>query len=147
MVVLGVLIASLLIFRALGVAGIAAFASWRVSARDALVVMLLFAASAHFTRMKEDLMQMMPPWVPWRRGMVYFTGFCEIAGAVGLLIPRLRQIAGVCLIAFFLAILPANIHAARTGVRLRDKPATALLLRIPMQLLFIAWTWWCAIER
>jgi len=76
--------------------------------------------------------------------MVYFTGICEIAGAVGLLLPEFRTVAAYALIAFFLAVLPANIHAARAGVTLRGKPATSLWLRIPMQILFIAIAFWSA---
>jgi len=142
MLVLAILLISFLIFRTLGLAGIPLFASWHVSARDALAVMLLFTASAHFTPMRRDLIRMTPPWVPWPSSMVYFTGLCEISGAVGLLVPGLYRAAGLCLIVFFLAILPANIHAARAGIRLRGKPATALILRVPMQFLFIAWAWW-----
>ena len=74
--------------------------------------------------------------------MVYFTGVCEIAGAVGLLLPEFRHAAGYALIVFFLAVLPANIYAARAGVTLRGKPATSLWLRIPMQVLFIAIAFW-----
>jgi len=107
--------------------------------------MLFFTASAHFTSMKDDLVRMIPPWVPRPRFVVYFTGICEVAGAVGLLIPVLRHVAGISLIVFLLAILPANIHAARAGVTLRGKAATALWLRVPFQLLFIAWTWWSAL--
>lgn len=142
MLVFAILVVSFIVFRGLGLAGIAIFASSQASARDALAVMLFFAASAHFTSMKDDLLRMMPPWIPWPRAMVYFTGLCEIAGAIGLLIPSVRRAAGLCLIAFFVAILPANIHAARTGVTLRGKPATALWLRLPMQLVFIALAWW-----
>jgi uncharacterized membrane protein len=76
--------------------------------------------------------------------LVYFTGICEIAGAVGLLLPEFRRAAAYALIAFFLAVLPANIHAARAGVTLRGKPATRLWLRIPMQILFIAIAFWSA---
>jgi uncharacterized membrane protein len=94
--------------------------------------------------MKEDFVRMMPPSIPWPRGMVYFTGVCEIAGAVGLLLPEFRRAAAYALIAFFLAVLPANIHAARAGVYLRGKPATSLWLRIPMQVLFIAVAFWSA---
>ena len=142
MLVLAVLIISFLLFRTLGFAGISVFASWHASARDALAVMLFFTGSAHFTGMRRDLIRMTPPWVPWPSAMVYFTGICEIAGAVGLLVPALSRAAGLCLIIFFLAILPANIHAAKAGITLRGKPATALMLRIPMQFLFIAWAWW-----
>jgi len=76
--------------------------------------------------------------------MVYFTGVCEIAGAVGLLLPEFRRAAAYALIAFFLGVLPANIHAARGGLTLRGKPATSLWLRIPMQVLFVAVAFWSA---
>ncbi len=76
--------------------------------------------------------------------MVYLTGICEIARAVGLLLPEVRRAAAYALIAFFVAVLPANIHAARAGVTLRRKPATSLWLRISMQVLFIAIAFWTA---
>lgn len=145
MLVLAVLILALLVFRALGFVGASAFSSWHASARDALAVMLFFTASSHFTAMRRDFIRMVPPWAPWPGAMVYFTGICEITGAVGLLVPALYRAAGLCLIVFFLAILPANIHAARAGITLRGKAATRLLLRIPMQLLFIAWAGWSAL--
>jgi uncharacterized membrane protein len=143
-VVLLILVLSCLIFRGLGFAGISAFATWQASARDALSPMLVVTGISHFTFMKEDFVRMMPPSIPWPRGMVYFTGLCEIAGAVGLLLPEFRRAAAYALIAFFLAVLPANIHAARAGASLRGKPATSLWLRIPMQVLFIAVAFWSA---
>ncbi|HTU33428.1 MAG TPA: DoxX family protein [Candidatus Acidoferrum sp.] len=142
MVVLFILIISCLIFRGIGFAGVPAFASWQASARDALSLMLIFTGISHFTFMKEDLARMMPPSIPWPRGMVYFTGICELAGAIGLQFPEFRVAAAYALVAFFVAVLPANIHAARAGVTLRGKPATNLWLRIPMQLLFIAIAVW-----
>ena len=144
MVVLLILILSCLIFRALGFAGLPAFATWQASARDALSLMLVFTGVSHFTFMKEDFVRMMPPAIPWLRGWIYITGVCEIAGAVGLLLPGFRRAAAYALIAFFLAVLPANIHAARAGVTLRGKPPTTLWLRIPMQILFIAIAFWSA---
>ena len=141
MVVLLILVLSCLIFRGLGFAGIPAFAPWQACARDGLSLMLVFTGISHFTFMKEDFARMMPPSIPWPRRMVYFTGVCGIAGAVGLLLPEFRR-AAYALIAFFLAVLPANIHAARAGITLRGKPATSLWLRIPMQMLFIAIALW-----
>jgi uncharacterized membrane protein len=141
-VVLLILILSCLIFQGLGSASIPAFANWQVSARDAQSLMLVFTGISHFTFMKEDFFRMMPPSIPWLGGMVYFTGLCEIAGAVGFLLLEFRRAAAYALIGFFLAVLPANIHAARAGVTLRGKPATSLWLRIPMQMLFIAIALW-----
>jgi|SRR5437870_1978422 len=65
------------------------------------------------------------------RALVFFTGFCEIAGAVGLLFSLTRRAAGFALILFFIAVFPANVRAARSAVTLRGKPATALWLRAP----------------
>ena len=92
--------------------------------------------------MKEDLIRMTPSWVPWPRAMVFFTGLCEFAGAIGLVVPALQRAAGIALILFFVAVLPANIHAARAGITLRGRPPTPLWLRVPMQFLFIALAWW-----
>ena len=94
--------------------------------------------------MKQDFVRMMPPSIPWPRVMVYFTGVCEIAGAIGLLSAESRRAAAYALIAFFLAVLPANIYAVRAVVTLRGKPATNLLVRTPMQALFIAMAFWAA---
>ncbi len=60
--------------------------------------------------------------------------------------PRVRLAAGIALIVFFIAVFPANIHAARAGVTLRGEPATPLVIRIPMQVLFIGLTWWAAVS-
>ncbi len=142
MLVLVVLVASILIFRGLGFAGVSALTSWPAAVRDGLAVMLLFTASAHFTPMKEDLIRMTPGWVPRPRAMVFFTGLCEIAGAIGVVIPAMRRIAGIALILFFIAVLPANIQAARAGITLRGRLPTPLWLRVPMQVLFIFLAWW-----
>lgn len=142
MAVLFVLVGSLLLFRGAGTLGVETLGSWVVSARFGLAVMLLFTAAAHFNSMKEDLVRMLPPWVPWPRAAIAITGACEVLGAVGLLIPRTRHLAGLLLVLFFLAVFPANIHAARAGVSLRGRSATSLWVRAPMQLLFIVLAWW-----
>lgn len=137
----------MLVLRALGSAGIEALSSWTVCTRCGLAVMFLFTAIAHFNSMKADLTRMVPEWVPWPRAMVLFTGVCEILGAVGLVFPPTSKIAAIALIVFLVAVLPANIHAARAGVTLRGKPATALWLRIPMQLLFIFLLYWSSVKN
>lgn len=52
------------------------------------------------------------PGLPSPRALVYFTGLCEIAGGVGLLVPAVRLAAGFALIIFLVAVFPANAHAA-----------------------------------
>jgi uncharacterized membrane protein len=140
--VLGVLIAGILAFRGLGALGLDASGSWPAATRFGLALMLFFTASAHFTRMRDDLVRMTPAWVPRPKVMVLFTGVCEILGAIGILVPAVRRVAGIALVLLFIALFPANVHAARAGLTLRGKPVTPLWLRAPMQLLIIALTWW-----
>src|SRR3989442_8198695 len=116
MIVLFVLLISLLLYRAIGALGVAALATWAGATRYALATMLVFTASAHFTKMKSDLVRMMPDWIPRPMALIYFTGLCEIAGAIGLLLPGVRQTAGLALIVFFIVVFPANLKAAREGV-------------------------------
>ena len=142
MVVLFILFGSLLFFRALGALGISVFDSWPASTRFALAVMFLFTSSAHFNKFRCDLARMMPSIVPRPMAFVYFTGICEILGAIGTLVPQTRSIAGLCLVAFLLVILPANIKAAREHVTIAGKSATSVWYRIPMQILFIALLCW-----
>jgi uncharacterized membrane protein len=142
MLVLIVLLASWLAFRAIGAAGVYALASWQDSARYALVVMFVFTATAHFNKMKHDLARMIPAYFPRPLLLIYITGILELLGAAGLVLPEFRRLAGICLIALLVGMFVANVNAAQQGVTLRGKPPTPLWLRAPMQVLFVALLWW-----
>ena len=47
------------------------------------------------------------------RQLVLLTGACELAGATGLLVPSTRRAAGAALLAFYVAVFPANAYAAQ----------------------------------
>jgi uncharacterized membrane protein len=142
MLVLILLLATWLVFRAVGAAGVRVLESWQHSALYALAVMFVFTATAHFNKMKHDLAQMIPSYFPRPLLMVYITGVFELLGAAGLVLPQFRRLAGICLIALLVGMFIANINAAQRGVTLRGKPPTPLGLRAPMQILFIALLWW-----
>lgn len=141
MIVIAVLSVAIVIFRGIGLLGITALDSWSNVLPPALAVMLFFTASAHFIpSRKEDLVRMVPSWLPRPETVVFITGILEILGAVGLLIPAMRPFAAGGLILLFLAMFPANIRAAQLHLTLAGKAATPLWLRIPMQFLFITLT-------
>lgn len=146
MIVLVVLGIATLLARLAGALGYGALESWPAAVRVGLAAMFLFTAVAHFNGMRHDLARMMPPGIPSPMGMVYFTGLCEIAGAIGLLVPLTRTAAAWALIAFLLAILPANIHAARAGLTLAGKAVTPVVPRIAIQALLIALVWWSGLR-
>jgi DoxX-like family len=87
MLVLIVLLAVWLVFRAVGAAGVHVLASWQHSALYALAVMFVFTATAHFNKMKHDLARMIPSYFPHPLLVVYITGVLELLGAAGLVLP------------------------------------------------------------
>jgi uncharacterized membrane protein len=137
-----VLIIATLIARLAGQIGARPLRTWAGATRVGLAVMLCFTATAHFNSMRPDLVRMVPPAMPNPELMVTFTGLCEIFGAIGLLVPGTRRVAAASLMIFLLAVLPANIYAARADITLRGAAATPLVPRIALQLFFIALVWW-----
>ncbi|MEU8775417.1 hypothetical protein [Streptomyces sp. NPDC048606] len=136
-------------FRLLGAFGVRRFATWRVSVLHGLAVMLVFTASAHFVPSgplpmpgHQDLVAMVPPFVPFPRLAVYATGVLELLGAAGLVREATRPMAGLALAVLFVLLLPANVHAALAHVPPGGEPATPLWFRVPEQALFIGVALW-----
>jgi uncharacterized membrane protein len=142
-----VLTVVVLLGRLLGQSGVAYLRDWAACTRLGLAVMFCFTAAAHFNSMRADMIAMVPPSVPNPAFMVTFTGVCEILGAVGLLVPQTRRVAAAALLVFLLAVLPANIHAAQSGVTLRGAPPTPIRLRVALQVLFMVLIWWSGFRR
>jgi uncharacterized membrane protein len=89
--------------------------------RIALVAALLFFGTDHLLT-PERYLPMVQGMVPWPQFIVVFTGVCELAGAVGLLVPRLRRLAGIMLAIYFIAVFPANIRNAIQGLSVAGLP-------------------------
>ncbi len=142
-----VLVVSFLLLRGVGLIGVKQLSSWRDAGRGALVIMFLFTGVSHFTSMKYDFAAMIPPPLPNELWVIYVTGVLEIAGAIGLLIPRTRKLAGVCLVLLLIALFPANVYATLNEITLRGEAPTPLWLRGPMQLLYIGMVWWTSIKQ
>jgi uncharacterized membrane protein len=120
------------------------------SGRIAMSTMLLFTSIGHY-KFRKGMASMLPPAVPGRQGIVLLTGLIEIAAAVGLLIPQTRAITAVCLIIFFVSVLPANIYATMKNLNYETGEYDGngmkyLWFRVPLQALFIIWVYWFALE-
>ena len=70
----------------------------------------------------EAFLPIMPDWVPEPKAVVIATGGCEIAGGVGLLIPRFRWLAGVMLAIYAVCVFPANVKHALQHVDIPRYP-------------------------
>ncbi len=145
MVSLFVLVASLIILRGVGLLGVERLSSWREAGRGALVIMFLFTGTSHFTSMKYDFAAMIPDPLPDGLWVIYLTGVFEIAGAIGLLIPQTRKLAGICLILLLVSMFSANVNAVLNDIPLGGQDPTPLWLRTPVQLLYIGMVWWTSV--
>jgi len=110
--------------------------------RALLAVFFIVAGCLHFI-FPANYMRVMPLWLPAHLSLVLVSGGFEIAGGIGVLLPRVRRIAGIGLILLSLAVLPANVqmllNAQADGSALGWQ--MLLVLRLPLQLLLIYWIW------
>jgi uncharacterized membrane protein len=111
---------------------------WRVILAVAMVVVgvLHFAVPVPFVRI-------MPPQLPYPLELVYISGFFEILGGMGLLVPPVSRAAAWGLIALFIAVFPANINQAVNSIAIEGIPHIPILywIRLPFQAVFIGWAW------
>lgn len=107
-----------------------------------LVLCLLFvgAGRSHFQD-PDAWAAIVPPPLP-ARACVYLSGMAEIVLGLGLLI--FPEQAAWGLIVLLLAIFPANIYMAVSGVQLHGFPSQPWMAwaRLPFQFVLIALVWW-----
>jgi uncharacterized membrane protein len=112
----------------------------REKMRVAAGIAFVIASVPHFTSPARYL-PMMPPFVPSPLTMIYVSGAAELLGGIGLLIPRTARLAAWLLAALLVAIFPANIYVAISGVNAAGLPSSPWYTwsRLPFQLVFVWW--------
>lgn len=111
-----------------------------------LFVILLFAGSGTLHFLITDLFaSIIPPALPLRREAVYISGACELAGALGLCLPRWRRLAGIGLFLLTVAVTPANIYMWLRADLFPQVAPGLLFWRLPLQLVLLAIIWGVAI--
>lgn len=111
--------------------------------RVILTVSIIIVGITHFIR-PEQYARIVPPQLPHPIALVYISGFFEILGGIGLLIPFVSVAAAWGLIALFIAVFPANINQAINSIPIEGIPHHPVLywVRLPFQAVLIAWAYW-----
>ena len=110
--------------------------------RAALGTAFVVAGTLHFV-FPGYYRLIVPPYLPSPAALVAISGVAEIAGGLGLLLPRFRRSAGVGLILLLIAVLPVNLEMLQRH-RMSGGPGwqeVLLWLRLPLQGILIWWTW------
>ncbi len=121
-----------------------------LSGRIAMACMLGFTAIGHFVFVK-GMTMMIPEFIPYKTFLIYVTGILELLFAIGLISKNYSLVTGYIIILFFIFLLPANIYAAHYNIDYQkgtfDGPGLIYLwFRIPLQILFIVWTYLSTIK-
>jgi len=116
----------------------------RLSRRFALLGLaaLFVAAGANHFVSTEFYVGIMPAYLPLHLELVYLSGLVEMLGGGAVLVPQARSRAGWLLITLLVAVFPANLNMALNSDQFPELSALALYVRLPVQGLLIAWTYW-----
>ena len=112
----------------------------KTASKYLLAMFMVGAGTMHFIK-PDFYVQIMPPYLPLHRELVYLSGLFEIALGLLLLVPRFSQLAGWGIVALLIAVFPANIYLYQHQDLL---PVSPILhwLRLPLQGLFLLWAYW-----
>lgn len=115
--------------------------------RIGLAAVFAFTGVGHFVK-TGGMIRMLPVWVPERELVIHLTGVIELLASAALLVPATKRFSGIFLCVFLVAVFPANVFAAFERVEFGGHAAgpVYLLVRAPLQMLLIGWTWWFAVQ-
>ncbi len=121
----------------------------RPTLNTCLVAALFILAGANHFRVPEFYRRIVPPGFPSPNGLVAVSGFFEILGGIGLMVPRFRRPAGWGLLALLAAVFPANVYMAvsHNPAATIGLPAWARWARLPLQLPLAWWVWTAIRDR
>jgi uncharacterized membrane protein len=113
---------------------------WKPAGKCVFASLFLIAGVGHFVS-TEFFVKIMPPYLPYHRELVLFSGVIEIALGVLLLIPTTSGLAAWGLVALLIAVFPANLHVYQHQELFPAFPysTTLHLLRLPLQGVLILW--------
>jgi uncharacterized membrane protein len=112
-----------------------------------LGIAFIFFSIGHVIK-TAGMIEMLPPWVPFRLVVVYLTGVLELFIGIALFLPRYQLAASKLAIAVFIIFFPVNIYSALNGEGLGGHQwgPIYLLIRAPLQIILIAWAYFLCVK-
>ena len=105
--------------------------------------MYVFIGIKHFTD-PQYFLDIVPPQLPSKLFLVYFTGLIEVVGGAAILTPKTRKVGAYLLIFLLLTVFPANIYlyVSETPQSLLGISKMDALIRMPFQIPLILLAFW-----
>lgn len=105
-----------------------------------MAAIYILAGLNHF-RVPRLYIRIIPPALPSPNTINSISGLAEVLLGIALCIPLLSQWAAWGIIALLIAIFPANIYMLTNAKARMGVPKWLLLLRLPLQVILIAWAY------
>ena len=111
-------------------------------------IMYIFIGIRHFTD-PQYFIDIVPPQLPFKLFLVYFTGLIEVVGGVAILAPKTRKAGAYLLILLLVSVFPANIYlyVSETPQNLLGISKIDALIRMPFQAPLILLAFWHSKEN
>ena len=119
--------------------GMPGYERFRIILRWVLAAFYMLAGIFHIA-LPGPFLMITPNWVPMPELVIFITGVCEIAGAIGLINPKVRRTAGLGLALYAIAVFPANIKHAMIDLG-SAQPMLGLWYHVPRFLLQPVLVW------
>lgn len=113
------------------------------SLRWLLAIFFIFAGVMHFVR-PGFFVRAVPPYFAWPLELVHATGVLEIVLGGLLLLPGAasQSAAAWGMVITLVLFSIVHLHMAIVPEQFPGIPRWLIYLRLPLQLLLIAWAWW-----
>ena len=107
---------------------------------DLYIMILLYVAAGinHFYNPKVYI-SIIPPWLPYKLLLTYFSGTCEILLALLLVPIKTRRFAAWGIILLLIAVFPANIQMSVNYYQSHNNYFWLTILRLPIQFVLVWW--------
>ena len=112
--------------------------------RYLLALIFIGSGFMHFI-LPDTYVKVMPDFIPFPLACVLISGVLELAGGIGLLIPKWRNRASWLIVALLLSFLAVHIPHILNGGKVTTDfslPLAAVWARLAFQAVFIAWARW-----
>ena len=111
-------------------------------------IMYIFIGIRHFTD-PQYFLDIVPPQLPFKLFLVYFTGLIEVVGGAAILTPKTRKAGAYLLIFLLVSVFPANIYlyVSETPQNLLGISKMDALIRMPFQIPLILLAFWHSKEN
>jgi uncharacterized membrane protein len=119
-----------------------------LAGRISIAALFCFTALGHFAK-PDEMLEMLPPFVRFRKSIVLLSGFLELLFAIGMVISTTSRFTAVAAIIFLFVAAPLNIYSAYRRVNFGGHSAgpVYLLVRLPLQIFLIIWIWWFGLQN